>query len=341
VTKLSDTPKPAWIYATPDRPRRSWGFVPILMSVVLSLVALGLLSIIYATAGSQIADLQDWLAGLGTNWTDLGLTAEMIAMLGVFGLSLALVLGWVFLVERRGLPSLGFVGPGWWLRWVRGVLIGIGLVLMLDSLAGGLYGLDHPGEGGSYLLWVTANMDLSQLLQPSLLVGYALIALIFFFQSFTEEVMFRGWMMSALAARWGLIAALIVNSVVFGLFHSHHFLAGWALGGVAVLGLTMVGAFLSLLALSERSIAGAAGVHGGFNAGLILFYSAAGFLEDPKAGAGAAAADVLHDATGSEDSLELGLTAVNWAQAILFGAFVLYVIYRLKTRRAPLLSGDV
>jgi membrane protease YdiL (CAAX protease family) len=341
MTKLSDAPSPAWIYATPERPRRSWGVVPILMSVGLTLIAVTLVMSAYAALTAPIWELQGWLAGKGLSWTDVGLSGEMAMMLVLYALMLALILGWVRLVERRRLDSLGFVGPGWKRRWLRGLIIGVGLVFLLDVLGGMLHAAGNPGEGGSYLLWAVFNLELANLIQPPLLIGYGLMAVIFFFQSFTEEVMFRGWMMSALAARWGLIAAVVVNSVVFGFFHSHHFLAGLELGAVSVLGLTLVGGFLSLLALSERSIAGAAGVHGGFNAALLLTYSAAEFLENPEAGAGGAAADVLEGISGSEDSIATGVTLGHWSQPILFGVLVLYVIYRLKTRREPVLSGEV
>jgi membrane protease YdiL (CAAX protease family) len=322
-----------WPYTEPLQARRTWGWaVPIALFVLFA-------------AGSMLfvvpAILMTRGLGLGALLPDsFQVTGSQLQVASSMGLLVLLYTGilivtyaWVRWIERRNLASIGFCGPGWRLRYLRGLSIGIVIVILLDFLRGGLVELDHPGEGGAYLLWAVSNLDFSFLLDPLTGLGFLLLALVFFYQSFAEEVLFRGWMMSALAARWGLVAAVLVNMVVFGLLHAQHYAAGWGIGSVTILGLTLVGGFLSLLAISERSIAGASGVHGGFNASIILFYTIANFAENPDIGLSAATAETLEVASNGVVPANESLAWFHWGQAILFAVLMLYVLYRLKTRR--------
>lgn len=82
----------------------------------------------------------------------------------------------------------------------------------------------------------------------------------FIIQSAGEELVFRGYMMSALMRRGGALWALILSSLVFGLVHVFN---GYDL--LQLLGVTLLGAVLGVYMLREGSVWGAMGLHASWN----------------------------------------------------------------------------
>ena len=87
-------------------------------------------------------------------------------------------------------------------------------------------------------------------------------------QAGTEELIFRGWMMERLSARYGLLAGVVGNSLLFMLMHME---AGGSETGsilstiVFNLMTFLLSVFLSLLVIRQRSIWGAAAWHAAWN----------------------------------------------------------------------------
>ncbi len=166
-------------------------------------------------------------------------------------LTIALILGWIFLFERRGGKTVGFTHHPVQ-RFVRGYLIGCGfLAVVVGGLwAMGVYAVEGPG------VWQAPT--LAALLT---IAGYAAV---FIVQGSSEELFNRGWLMGTLASRHGLLFAIIFNSVLFGAMHLLNPAPTIVkLAGVA--NVVLFGFFISLYACRERSLWGACAFHGAWN----------------------------------------------------------------------------
>lgn len=164
-----------------------------------------------------------------------------------FALTGAVLLAWVKLVERRPLTTLGLVGE----RTGRGFLGGLGVGLATSTLVVAAIGL-----AGGY----TAGELLPAWTSPAALLRVAILLAGFAVQSSVEEILFRGWLMSALARKLNLVLAVVLTSTVFMLLHySPH--QAWDL----MLGTFLFSLFACAWALRSGHIWGVMGWHTGWN----------------------------------------------------------------------------
>ncbi|MGZ3297723.1 MAG: CPBP family intramembrane glutamic endopeptidase [Asticcacaulis sp.] len=166
-------------------------------------------------------------------------------------LQILFVLGWVTLVERRPVQAIGF-NSGGLLKFARGYLIGCGMlagIVGLIWLCGG-YRVEGPGA------WAAPT--------AAVLLPIGSYALAFIVQGSSEEVLMRGWLMQIVASRRGIIIAVIVNSLLFGLAHMFNPspLVPKIMG---VSNVALFGVFISLYACRDRSLWGVCGWHGAWN----------------------------------------------------------------------------
>ena len=191
-----------------------------------------------------------WFQALvwGTGAAAPGLTMMYFLLIPFAALALVFVL-WTVIVERRSLASMGFRGPRALGRFGGGFAIGVALVMATALIV--------VWRGGAEVVAVApAWGELAAL-------GWVLaFAVGFMVQASAEEVAFRGWMMSAIAAKRGLIAAVLLNSLVFALLHWSNVSPPHVIGLINV---GLLGLYMSLLAVRERGIWGACGVHAGWN----------------------------------------------------------------------------
>lgn len=194
--------------------------------------------------------LDDWMQSRHwsmPNGDPIGL-AGLHALLWIgFAPSLLLVLAWVRLVERRSFASIGLVGPAPLKAFLRGVAIGIGtiaLVVFAIFLAGGL----QPADVGA--AWRS----------PYSLLQIGLLLLGFGFQASVEEVMFRGWLLSAVARKANTAVAVLLVSLVFCFLHFSPHQAPLVIASTFLFSL-----FACLWALRSGSIWGVMGWHTGWN----------------------------------------------------------------------------
>jgi membrane protease YdiL (CAAX protease family) len=175
---------------------------------------------------------------------NFGLAAFLLVPFTVVGL---LVLGWVRFVERRPFATIGLTRPGSMGLFLRGLAIGCATILavvLASWWAGGYEALDY-GKGfrsGTALLYIVL-----------LLAGFAV-------QSSVEELVFRGWQLSAIARKFNVTLAVILSSAVFGLLH---FSPGqpW----LVTLNLILFALFACAWALRAGNIWGIMGWHAGWN----------------------------------------------------------------------------
>jgi membrane protease YdiL (CAAX protease family) len=92
---------------------------------------------------------------------------------------------------------------------------------------------------------------------------------------FMEEMFFRGFMYPALARRVGVVVAVVVTSLCFGLIHADQLGRAWG----PVLVIFLVGLALTITRVVTQSVAAGALMHAGYNATLflLLFLGTDGF----------------------------------------------------------------
>ena len=231
------------------QPYGDYGSHPRLHPVYAALV--WVVAVIVMSLGQGLAGAFGYMV-LHVDLTDLGSRNTLLYMLFVmFGASSALMVLWVRFVENRPLASMGLRKQAALKRFGRGVLWGLAFNAAVIFT---IYAL------GGYELKAIA---------PALKVPGALGIIALFFLGFTvqgssEEIMMRGWVLSAMAARFGLVVAVLANAVVFAALH----LGNEGLGHVnwiAMLNIVLVGIFLSLYALREGSLLGVFGWHAAWN----------------------------------------------------------------------------
>lgn len=322
--------KPAALYAPwPDGARRTWGWAaPVVvlaaygLSILPALIAAAVIGVLLMAVDGQAFDPQS----LRTDPRVILLTllAQFIAWGG-------LIVWWARGFERRGLNTLGLRRANWLLRYGRGLLVGAALVAVLMGVAGVVTAL-FPVEGAAEAAEQAEQADFGRLLQPAALGFLALMALVFLIQGGMEEVVFRGWLMSTLAARWGVVAAVTAATLIFMAVHAHVFISGAAYGAVVIAGLGATGLFFGLYALAERSIAGPIAAHGAFNVCVLGAPTAIQVAASEDADILSVFGEVLvtATATGGPDAVTMG--PATFLQLAVFSALSLVMILGLALR---------
>jgi membrane protease YdiL (CAAX protease family) len=176
----------------------------------------------------------------------VGVAGIMALLLSSFPLIALVTWAWVRGVEKRTLDSIGLVQPGGVRRFVHGHLIGLGSVLLAVSLIAALGGYAASGV-------------LPALASPPALGGALLLLFGFAVQSSVEEIVFRGWMLSAIARKLNVPIAVLLTSALFGLLHHRPD------NPLALAGTFMFSVFTCCWALRVGHVWGVMGWHSGWN----------------------------------------------------------------------------
>jgi len=177
----------------------------------------------------------------------LSSSAGMATLLVVgFGPIFFLVWGWLRLFERRSLWTIGLERQAWFMKYLRGALLGlvmIGAAVALPAIFGSTY-----MEANAVGMWAAITGSLL------LLVGWVV-------QGAAEEVLFRGFLLQIIGSHYGYVVGVLVSSVLFALLHI--FNANLSL--LAVLNLMLFGMFTAFYALKEGGLWGVFAVHSLWN----------------------------------------------------------------------------
>lgn len=142
--------------------------------------------------------------------------------------------GMLRFVDRRGFVSLGLAAG----RIGRDLAAGLGLGAAMIALAVGL--LVAAG-------WAAAGEPVAAVSWPVLaLLGGALL-----FNSVTQEVLVRGYVLQTIESRFGTRVALIVSSLVFVALHAGAIVEGGVLPAINLLG---AGVLLGLAYITTRNL---------------------------------------------------------------------------------------
>jgi membrane protease YdiL (CAAX protease family) len=190
------------------------------------------------------------LRGLGlvdAKANPVGLAGFVAFLVLPFSALALVVVGWVRLVERRPLAAIGLGGAHRWRTFLGGLLTGAAMATVII--------LGMWGAGG--LRFVAIGYSLQTLAS---LASIATLLVCFALQSAIEELLFRGWMLSAIAVKFGIGWAVLLSSLTFTVMHFDEN-ATWMLGVNAFL----FAVFASFWAIRTGNIWGVMGWHGGWN----------------------------------------------------------------------------
>lgn len=177
----------------------------------------------------------------------VGLTGWYAFLVIPFALNGLLVLAWVLFVERRSLATIGLGGPARLKPLLGGLLIGGATILTVVAAIGLAGGYSVAGIAPA-------------LASPAALAGIAILLLCFIVQAGVEEIIFRGWLLSAITRKLGLPVAVVLVSLVFTFLHySPH--QHWLI----MLSTFLFSAFACAWAIRANSIWGVMGWHTGWN----------------------------------------------------------------------------
>jgi membrane protease YdiL (CAAX protease family) len=172
-----------------------------------------------------------------------GLVWQLFATVVLFAATALALYLWVRFKERRPFATVGFTsrpsGTG------LGAVVGFGMFAAV-ALAG----------------LATGQTTLETRAPTAALAGGVLLALAgFVVQGSTEEILTRGYLMQATARRWGLLAGVAVQAVLFALLHG----LNPGTGVLALVNLVLVAVFLAGWALLEGGLWGVCAWHAVWN----------------------------------------------------------------------------
>lgn len=234
----------------------------------------------------------------------------------LFGAMSAVTLAWVRKGERRSLASAGVVRPRsgdlvWW---------GVGAAWS-TLLAGGLMLFAGERFGEDVAAGAVSSLGLAATVVLATLAVVAVLAT-------TEEVVFRGWALSALSTRLGPVWALALSSAAFGALHV--FPWEWADPArlLSFLSFACMGAAFGAVALKRRSLWSAAALHSGYNSVLAVAGAWSVGFAPSRIWEG-----VSEAGTGFDDLQ--GAMVLAAAQGSLAAMAILYWRYAPPTRSRP------
>ena len=313
----------------PETARRTWGWgalglmvagylvssVPVMIGMVIYTVVLTV------SAGTSDPDAVQQALNAQT------LTVLMPLMLLQFITWAVMTLVWVKLFEKRPLSTIGLYGQGFLGRYLLGLPLGMVLVVLVSLAAtvlslGATPATDIP----------VSDMDPARAISQAALIGYAGLFIGFLIQGGVEELVFRGWLMSALTARWGKTLGVFIASFAFALLHVHVFISGLMYGVLALSGIGLTGLVFALTALWRRSMIEAAAAHGAFNAAAVIAPTFALMASDPEQTIHTAVAEVFSSATGMAGVENVSLGPETYAQLIAMGGLSAIMLIGLILR---------
>ncbi|MEG0308757.1 MAG: CPBP family intramembrane glutamic endopeptidase [Clostridium sp.] len=189
------------------------------------------------------------IIGIIINISSKGLYApvnnDILNLINLFGTAALIVLCILYckFIEKRSLRSMGLIKNGAIKEYGVGLLVGF---VMFSAVV--------------LILLLSGELSFVKVTLSSLP-----IIIIYFFgfmvQGASEEFLCRGFLLNSIAAKNGIILAIILNSSLFGLLHI--FNAGFSI--VPLINIILVGIFFSVYAYSTDNIIGVCAIHSMWN----------------------------------------------------------------------------
>lgn len=225
------------IYSTsPARGWLPWGLLAPVICVILVLITEIPSSLVLERFGFADASGEP-----------VGTQGLMAFLLVSFMTWMAGVAAWIAFVERRNAGTIGLSRPGAAAGFSGGLVVG---VVMLSAVVACIWlaGAYQPGA-----LFPAAQA-------PGALAAIAAFFVCFLVQAGTEEIIFRGWLMSVITRRMNLIFAVLLSSLLFTLLHFSRGQPWLVTGNILLFSL-----FASAWSISSNNIWGVIGWHAAWN----------------------------------------------------------------------------
>jgi len=256
MTVPDGTPKaglPAWIaqsrmFELARRGRR--------LTHILAVIPLAVIFAVLAEFGSLplliLLTFQGGVTATGISTEDLSSTMAGLVMalffISAFFLIYVFVGLWARFYEGRPMWTLGYEARRALLRYAAGFAAGIVLFVGASAILMSLGAL-VPEQGDPSRQGLAA------------LGGVLIILTGWLVQGGAEEVLFRGWVLPVLGARYRPWVGLAVSSLLFAVMHGLNSGIHW----LALVNLALFGLFAALYALQEGSIWGISALHSAWN----------------------------------------------------------------------------
>lgn len=173
---------------------------------------------------------------------------QMVGLIANFIFVALIIFLWVKFFEKRKFSSMGFRRN----HFMRKYFVGFGIgIIMFSSVI--------------LLLSVTGNISIAK--HTTVPIGLMALSSIltvlpgWMIQSATEEIISRGWMMSALGARYNLKLAIVISSSFFSLLH----IFNPSVSLIAIINILLVGIFLGIYVIKANDLWGVCGIHCSWN----------------------------------------------------------------------------
>lgn len=183
----------------------------------------------------SFSEMLDWVFGV--------ILSEQFILIMLYSMILLIVFVLIHtkLIERRKLSTIGLVRKGAVWQYLLGAAFGalILLILLAPTIFSELGHIKYIGFSTTAILFLFA----------------------FMIQSAGEELLFRGYLLTAAARRIGVFWAVIVSSAVFAAFH----LLNPEMSVLSIMTIFFLGVFFSLYIVRTNNIWGACGMHFAWN----------------------------------------------------------------------------
>ena len=241
----------------------------------------------------------------------------LIGFLGIF----IFVAGWLWIFERRGVASTGFIRENILTKYLHGLAIGILIIIIVILLI-------SASENNIITSHISNNYT-------TLLRGSGLLLIGFVIQGAAEEVLARGFVLPVVGARFGVVWGILISSAIFSLLH----LLNPNLQIMAIINLFIFGIFAALYALWEGSLWGICGLHTAWNWVLGSFFGApvSGLHVQPSWLQYTPGSSALWDggSFGPEGGLAVSLVLLSGIIIILWG-----LVQKARKENAPTTSNQ-
>ena len=177
----------------------------------------------------------------------IGFAGLVAFLLLPFAAITLVVLAWVRFVERRGLATIGLASECVSPAYLRGHALGVATAFAVVAAIWAAGGFNAHGYTVAFGSWA----GLSRI---------AVLLACFVVQAGAEELLFRGWLLSALDRKFNAIVAVVVTCGAFAFLHF-----GPGQYWLMTLNMVLFSAFACCLALDSNHIWGAMGWHAGWN----------------------------------------------------------------------------
>jgi membrane protease YdiL (CAAX protease family) len=174
-----------------------------------------------------------------------GLYAFLLLPFAAMGLT---VLGWVRLVERRSLATIGLARAHGATKFLRGWATGVGMTWVIVAAVWVFHGYEVGAFGAA-------------IHSPRSVLHAAVLLVCFGLQSSVEEMVFRGWLLSVIARKLGVVLGVLLSSLVFALLHYE----GTGQPPIFTLNTLVFAIFACAWAMHRRSVWEVMGWHAGWN----------------------------------------------------------------------------